>query len=69
MYLRMKDLIINLSRIQYIRRIRNKVLIYFEGERFEEEFDTEAEATDYLCGMSSMLVAKEPRYNDRSKKK
>ena len=58
MFLRAKDAIINLSSIQYIRRVQNTVTIYFESDFYDMTFDTEGDATDYLCGLSSLLNAK-----------
>ena len=60
MFLRVKDGIINLSAIQYIRRVQNTVTLYFEGDYYDATFDTEDDAIDYLCGLSSMLDAKKP---------
>ena len=57
-FLKVKDGIINLSSIQYIRRVQKTVTLYFEGDFYDVAFNTEDEATDYLCGMSSMLDAK-----------
>lgn len=58
MFLRAKDAIINLNAIQYIRRVQNTVTLYFESDFYDIAFDTEDDATDYLCGLSSMLDAK-----------
>ena len=58
MFLRAKDAIINLNVIQYIRRVQNTVTLYFENDFYDVSFNTEDEAKDYLCGLSSMLDAK-----------
>jgi len=58
MFLRAKDAIINLSSIQYIRRVQNTVTLYFESDFYDVSFEKEDEAIDYLCGLSSMLDAK-----------
>ena len=58
MFLRAKDAIINLNAIQYIRRVQNTVTLYFESDFYDITLDTEDEAKDYLCGLSSMLYAK-----------
>ena len=60
MFLRAKDAIINLNAIQYIRRVQNTVTIYFESDFYDIAFNTEDEAKDYLCGLSSMLGANKP---------
>ena len=57
-FLRVKDGIVNLASIQYIRRVQNTVTIYFESDFYDITFSTEDEAIDYLCGLSSMLYAK-----------
>ena len=58
MFLRVKDGIVNLASIQYIRRTQSTITIYFEGDFYDVMFNTEDEAVDYLCGLSSMLDAK-----------
>jgi hypothetical protein len=58
MFLRAKDAIINLNAVQYVRRVQNTVTLYFESDFYDIAFDTEDDATDYLCGLSSMLDAK-----------
>ena len=60
MFLRAKDAIINLNAVQYIRRVQNTVTLYFESDFYDISFEREDEAMDYLCGLSSMLYAKEP---------
>ena len=57
-FLRVKDGIINLNAIQYIRRVQSTITIYFESDFYDVAFNTEDEAVDYLCGLSSMLGAK-----------
>lgn len=59
-FLRVKDGIVNLASIQYIRRVQRTITIYFESDFYDIAFRTEDEAKDYLCGLSSMLYAKEP---------
>ena len=58
MFLRVKDGIINLNAIQYIRRVQKTVTLYFESDFYDITFSTEDEAIDYLCGLSSLLYAK-----------
>jgi len=58
MFLRVNDGIINLNAVQYIRRTQSTITIYFEGDFYDVMFNTEDEAVDYLCGLSSMLDAK-----------
>ena len=58
MFLRVKDGIINLSAIQYIRRVQSTITIYFESDFYDVAFDTEDDAIDYICGLSSLLYAK-----------
>ena len=58
MYLRVKDGIINLNAIQYIRRVQKTVTIYFESDFYDIAFNTEDEAIDYICGLSSLIGAK-----------
>ena len=58
MFLRVNDGIVNLNAVQYIRRVQNTVTIYFESDFYDVAFNTEDEAIDYLCGLSSMLDAK-----------
>lgn len=59
-FLRVNDGIINLNAVQYIRRTQSTITIYFEGDYYDATFDTEDDATDYLCGLSSLLNAKKP---------
>lgn len=59
-FLKVKDGIINLASIQYIRRVQKTVTIYFESDFYDVAFNTEDEAMDYLCGLSSMLDVIEP---------
>lgn len=58
MFLRVKNAIINLSAIQYIRRVQSTITIYFESDFYDVAFNTEDEAIDYICGLSSLLNAK-----------
>lgn len=58
MFLRVKDGIINLNAIQYIRRTQSTITLYFESDFYDVSFEKEDEAIDYLCGLSSMLDAK-----------
>jgi hypothetical protein len=57
-FLKVKDGIVNLTAIQYIRRVQNTVTLYFESDYYDMAFSTEDEAKDYLCGLSSLLDAK-----------
>ena len=57
-FLKAKDVIINLTAIQYIRRVQNTVTLYFESDYYDIAFSTEDEAMDYLSGLSSLLDAK-----------
>ena len=62
MFLRVKDGIVNLNAVQFIRRTQDTITIYFEGDYegnyYDVAFDTEDEAIDYLCGLSSLINAK-----------
>ena len=58
MFLRVKDGIINLNAIQYMRRVQSTITLYFEGDFYDVAFATEDEAIDYICGLSSLLYAK-----------
>lgn len=60
MFLRVKDGVVNLASIQYIRRVQNTVTIYFKGDHYTITFNTEDEAVVYIRGLSSMLDAKKP---------
>lgn len=57
-FLRVKDGIVNLTAIQYIRQVQNTVTLYFESDYYDISFEREEEAKDYLCGLSSLLDAK-----------
>ena len=57
-FLRVKDGIVNLASIQYIRRVKRTVTLYFESDFYDVAFATEDEAKDYICGLSSLLNAK-----------
>lgn len=57
-FLKVKDGIVNLAAIQYIRRVQNTVTLYFESDYYDMSFSTEDEAKDYLCGLSLLLDAK-----------
>jgi hypothetical protein len=59
-FLKVKDGIVNLAAIQYIRRVQSTITLYFESDFYDIAFSTEDEAKDYLCGLSSLLDAKEP---------
>lgn len=59
-FLRVKDGIVNLNAVQFIKRTQSTITIYFEGDYYDATFDTEDDATDYLCGLSSLLDAIEP---------
>lgn len=59
-FLRVNDGIINLNAIQYIKRTQSTITLYFESDFYDITFDTENDAMDYLCGLSSMLGAKKP---------
>lgn len=59
-FLKVKDGIVNLAAIQYVRRAQNTITLYFEGDYYTISFRTKDEAKDYLCGLSSLLDAKEP---------
>jgi len=58
MFLRVKDGIVNLDAVQFIRRVQNTVTIYFESDFYDVSFEKEDDATDYLCGLSSLINAK-----------
>ena len=58
MFLRVKDGIVNLNAVQYIRRTQSTITLYFESDFYDVAFNTEDEATDYLCGLSSLINAK-----------
>ncbi len=60
MFLRVKDGIVNLASIQYLRRVQSTITLYFESDFYDVAFNTEDEAVDYLCGLSSLVGAKEP---------
>ena len=57
-FLRVKDGIVNLASIQYIRRVQSTITLYFESDFYDIAFGTEDEAKDYLCGLSSLVYAK-----------
>ena len=57
-FLKVKDGIVNLNAIQYVRRTQTNITLYFESDFYDVTFNTEDEAVDYLCGLSSMLDAK-----------
>ncbi len=57
-FLKVKDGIVNLASIQYIRRTQTTITLYFEGDFYDVAFNTEDEAKDYLCGLNSLLYAK-----------
>jgi hypothetical protein len=59
-FLKVKDGIINLNAIQYIRRVQSTITLYFESDFYDIAFGTEDEAIDYLCSMYSLLEAIEP---------
>ena len=59
-FLRVKDGIVNLASIQYIRRTQSTITLYLERDIIKFDFNTEDEAIDYICGLSSILYAKEP---------
>ena len=59
-FLKVKDGIVNLASIQYIRRVQKTVTLYFESDFYDVAFNTEDEAIDYLCSMYSLLEAIEP---------
>jgi len=58
MFLRVKDGIVNLNAVQYIRRTQSTITLYFESDFYDVAFNTEDEAIDYLCGLSSLINAK-----------
>jgi hypothetical protein len=60
MFLRAKDVLINLDEIQYIRRTQDTITLYFKGDYYTISFRTKEEAEGYLCGLASLLDAKEP---------
>jgi hypothetical protein len=62
-FLRVKDGIVNLSAIQYVRRVQSTITIYFESDYYDMSFSTEDEAKDYLCGLSSLLDAKKVEFS------
>lgn len=57
-FLKVKDGIVNLASIQYIRRTQSTITLYFESDFYDVAFNTEDEAKDYICGLSSILYAK-----------
>lgn len=57
-FLKVKDGIVNLNAIQYIRRTQTTITLYFESDFYDVAFNTEDEAKDYICGLSSLLYAK-----------
>ena len=57
-FLRVKDGIVNLASIQYVRRTQTTITLYFESDFYDISFEKEDEAKDYLCGLSSLLDAK-----------
>jgi hypothetical protein len=62
-FLRVKDGIVNLAAIQYIRRTQTTITLYFESDFYDIAFSTEDEAKDYLCGLSSLLDAKKVEFS------
>jgi len=58
MFLRVKDVLINLNEVQYVRRTQDTITLYFKGDYYDMAFDTEGEAMGYLCELSSLLDAK-----------
>ena len=58
MFLRVKDGIINLNAIQYIRRTDKTVTLYFESGSYDIRFGIFKDAEEYVCALSSMLDAK-----------
>ena len=58
MFLRVKDGIVNLNAVQFIRRVQNTITLYFKSDFYDVAFNTEDEAVDYLCGLSSLINAK-----------
>ena len=59
-FLKVKDGIVNLTAIQYIRRVQNTITIYFESDFYDISFKSEEDAEECLSALSSMLDAKEP---------
>jgi hypothetical protein len=60
MFLKVKDGIVNLTAIQYIRRVQNTITLYFESDFYDISFKSEEDAEEYLSALSSMLEAREP---------
>ena len=59
-FLKVKDGIVNLASIQYVRRTQTTITLYFESDFYDIAFNTECEAMDYLCSMYSLLEVIEP---------
>ena len=59
-FLRVKDGIVNLAAIQYIRRTQTTITIYFESDYYDISFEREEEAEEYLSALSMLIYAKEP---------
>jgi hypothetical protein len=59
-FLKVKDGIVNLSAIQYVRRVQSTITLYFESDFYDISFKSEEDAEEYLSALSSMLEAREP---------
>jgi hypothetical protein len=59
-FLKVKDGIVNLAAIQYIRRVQNTVTLYFESDYYDISFEREEDAEEYLSVLSMLIYAKEP---------
>lgn len=59
-FLKVKDGIVNLAAIQYVRRVQSTITLYFESDFYDISFERDEEAEEYLSALSSLLDAKEP---------
>lgn len=59
-FLKVKDGIVNLTAIQYIRRVQSTITLYFESDFYDISFKSEEDAEEYLSALSSLLEAREP---------
>lgn len=66
-FLKVKDGIVNLAAIKYVRRVQNTITLYFRGDFYDISFEREEEAEEYLSALGTLLDAKEPEVkSDRS---
>lgn len=59
-FLKVKDGIVNLAAIQYIRRVQSTITLYFESDFYDISFEREEDAEEYLSALSMLIYAKEP---------